>query len=71
MFEYEVLPQGRSRWSGALIFLLRRARDAAAAPLPRGALGLGEGLPVRVLLGMHLVVQAVGGQLVALFNLHL
>lgn len=45
--------------------------DAAAAPLPRGAFGLGEGLLVRVLLGMHLLVQAVGGQFVALFNFQL
>lgn len=69
-------PRGGASWPGAevaliFLFLPRRARDAAAAPLPRGAFGLGEGLLVRVLLGMHLVVQAVGGQFVALVNLQL
>lgn len=73
-------PGGASGWllrspqsSSVLLFLPLSgwSRDAAAAPLPRWAFGLGEGLFVRVLLGMHLVVQAVGGQFVALVNFQL
>lgn len=57
-----------------LVFLLSLTGwpgDAAAALLPRGAPGLGEGLLVHVLLRMHLFVQEVAGQLAAVLNLQL
>lgn len=59
--------------SSVLLFLPLSgwSHDATAASLPCGAFGLGEGLFVRVLLGMHLLVQAVGGQFVALVNFQL
>ena len=50
-----------SGWSG----------DAAEALLPRGAFGLGEGLLVCMLLGMHLLVHEVTGQFVTIINLQL
>lgn len=64
-------------WSGgelSLIFLLplpRWSGDAAAALLPGGAFGLGKALLVRVLLGMHLLVQEVARQFVSVFYFQL
>lgn len=57
-----------------LIFLLPLCRwsgDAAATFLPRGAFGLGEGLLVRMLLGMHLFIQEVTGHFITVVNLQL
>lgn len=57
-----------------LVFLLSLRRwsgDATATFLPRRAFGLGEGLLVCMLLGMHLVVQEVTGQFVTVVNLQL
>lgn len=59
--------------SSSLVFVLLPggSDDAAVAPLAAGAAGLGEGLLVCVLLGMHLVVQEVAGELVAVLDLQL
>lgn len=57
-----------------LIFLLSLcgwSGDAAVAPLPRGAPGLGEGLLVCMLLGVHLLIQEVTGHFVTVINLQL
>merc|ERR1712002_308995 len=66
------------RWrSGAevyLIFLLSLCRwsgDAATAPLPSWAFGLGKGLLVCMLLGMHLLIHEVTGQFIPIINLQL
>lgn len=47
------------------------AGDATAAPLPLRTSGLGEGLLVRVLLGMHLVIHEFIGHLVAVVDFQL
>lgn len=56
----------------AVLFVLSGAPDEAlVSPLPSWTFGLSEGLLVRVLLGMDLVVQEVVCQLVSTFNLQL
>lgn len=54
-----------------LLLLPGGSGDAAVAPRATGAGGLGEGLLVCLLLGMHLVVQVVAGELVAVLDLQL
>ena len=70
MFHYGV----RGGFVGCLVVfpaLRCRPSDASGPPLACRALGLGEGLLVRMLLGVHLFVQEVWGQLVTIVNLQL
>lgn len=54
-----------------LFSISRRSGDAASSLLPSGALGLGKGLLVCVLLGMDFLIQEVTSQLFPAFNLEL
>lgn len=54
-----------------LLLLPGGSGDAAVAPLAGGAAGPLEGRLVCVLLGMHLVVQEVAGELGAVLDLQL
>lgn len=61
---------GGGRVARLILLLCGGPCDAAAPPLP-WPFGLGEGLLVCVLLGMHLLVQEVTGQLVPVVDLQL
>ena len=62
---------GRRRYSVILLSVSSLSGYAASTPLPSGALGLGEGLLVGMLLGMDLFVQEVASQLLPIFYLQL
>lgn len=76
MFHYGTC-SGWRWWPGAevgsifFLFVCGWPGDAAATFLPSRAFGLGKGLLVCMLLGMHLLVQEITGQIIPIINLQL